>query len=163
MADREKNILKSFTTPSFEGKLSELTMNKSFIYDFIKKHKLAVLSTCTQRSRPEAALIGIAVSENLEIIFDTVTDSRKYQNIIINPFVALVIGWNDERTIQYEGKASLLSGEDAGKYKEIYYAFYPDGRQRATTWQGLVHFKIDPQWIRYSDFNDPQLIEEMSF
>lgn len=46
-------------------------MTKDFIYRFIQSHTLAVVSTITKENRPESALVGIAVSENLEIIFDT--------------------------------------------------------------------------------------------
>ncbi|HXB45903.1 MAG TPA: pyridoxamine 5'-phosphate oxidase family protein [Puia sp.] len=137
-------------------------MTKEFIYHFIKQHILAVITTCSKENRPEAALIGIAVSEDIEIIFDTVKSSRKYLNIMGNPFVAMVIGWDDETTVQYEGKATILSGQESQYLKEIYYDVYKDGRQRADTWPGLVHFKISPSWIRYSNFNEPVVIEEMA-
>jgi general stress protein 26 len=136
-------------------------MTKEFIYNFIKQHTIGVISTSTKEHRPEAALIGIAVSEELEIIFDTVKSSRKYVNILQNPFVALVIGWDNETTIQYEGKATELSGKEDDYLREIYFGVYKDGRERAETWPDLVHFKITPNWIRYSNFNDPVVIEEM--
>ena len=60
-------------------------MTKEFLYQFIKRHPLGVLTTVSREHRPEAALIGIAVTENLEIIFDTVKDSRKYPNLLHDP------------------------------------------------------------------------------
>ena len=89
--------------------------------------------------------------------------SRKYQNLLQNPFVAIVVGWDNETTVQYEGIASELSREDADYYKEIYFEVYKDGRERAITWPHIVHFKITPSWIRYSNFNMPVVIEEMAF
>ncbi|HWZ05127.1 MAG TPA: pyridoxamine 5'-phosphate oxidase family protein [Mucilaginibacter sp.] len=68
-------------------------MTKEFLYNFIKQHTLAVISTSTRENTPEAALIGFAVSRELEIVFDTVKTSRKYKNLLQNPKVALVIGW----------------------------------------------------------------------
>jgi general stress protein 26 len=136
-------------------------MTKEFIYHFIKQHILGVISTCSKENKPEAALIGFAVSEELEIIFDTITSSRKYRNLMENPFVAMVIGWDDETTVQYEGKATMLSGKESERLKEIYFDVYKDGRQRAESWPGLVHFKISPSWIRYSNYNEPMVIEEM--
>lgn len=138
-------------------------MTKDFIYRFIQKHQLAVISTLSPGNKPEAALIGIAVSEELEIIFDTVSTSRKYHNILQNSSVAIVIGWDNETTLQYEGEAIQLNGEKDEKYKEIYFTTFHDGRQRAATWPDIVHFKIQPKWIRYSNFNEPQLIEEIFF
>jgi general stress protein 26 len=138
-------------------------MNKEFIYNFIKQYNLAVISTLSKDHKPEAALVGFAVSEDLEIVFDTVKTSRKYQNLLQNQFVAAVIGWDNEITVQYEGIATELSGDKAAYYKEIYFEVYKDGRERAVTWPHIVHFKITPTWIRYSNFNDPVVVEEMLF
>jgi len=138
-------------------------MTKDFVYDFIKRHPLGIVATISPDQKPEAALVGIAGTEDLEIIFDTVKTSRKYQNIIQNPNVAVVIGWENETTVQYEGLATELIGEDAIRFKETYFEIYPDGRERAETWPGLVHFKITPTWVRYSNFKIPMLIEEMTF
>jgi len=136
-------------------------MTKTFIYDFIKQYRLAVVSTISKENKPEAALVGIAVSEDLEIVFDTVRTSRKYKNLLQNPFVAVVIGWSNETTVQYEGVATELIGEEAAHFTEIYFEAYPDGRERAETWPHIVHYKITPTWIRYSNFNEPMVIEEM--
>ena len=127
-------------------------MTREFVYNFIKQHDLAVISALSKENKPESALIGIAISENLEIIFDTVKTSRKYQNLIQNSQVALVIGWDNETTVQYEGTAKELSRGDSD-LKEIYFTAFKDGRLRAETWPGIVHFKITPSWIRYSNFN----------
>jgi pyridoxine/pyridoxamine 5'-phosphate oxidase len=136
-------------------------MTKEFIYSFIKQHRLAVVSTVSKDSKPEAALVGFAVSKNLEIVFDTVTTSRKYKNLLQNPFIAAVIGWDNETTVQLEGTVTELKGEYAGYYKEIYFEVYPDGRERAETWPDIAHFKITASWIRYSNFNENGVIEEM--
>jgi len=138
-------------------------MTKGFVYNFIKQHALAVIATLSDDQKPEAALVGFAISEDLEIVFDTVKTSRKYQNLLQNTFVAAVIGWDNETTVQYEGVATELNGPDADHYREIYFEVYPDGRERAKTWAGLVHFKVTPKWIRYSSFNDPPVVEEMVF
>jgi pyridoxine/pyridoxamine 5'-phosphate oxidase len=138
-------------------------MDKAKIYDFMKQHKLAVVSTVTTDGMPESAVIGIAVSEDLQVVFDARKTSRKYENILQNPNVALVIGWDSETTVQYEGVARELAGPEDDHYREIYYGAYPDGRERAATWMGLVHFKVTPTWLRYSNFNEPVLIKEMTF
>ena len=138
-------------------------MTKEFIYNFIRQHTLAVVSTLSIDNKPEAALVGFAISEDLEIVFDTVKTSRKYPNLLQNPAVAVVIGWDNETTVQYEGIATELTGPDASHFKEIYFEVYSDGRERAKTWPHIVHFKITPKWIRYSNFNDPVVIEEIDF
>lgn len=108
-------------------------------------------------------MVGIAVTDDLEIIFDTVKASRKYRNILASPFVSFVIGgWDGEITVQYEGKAIVLGGDaDAERLKEIYYEVYPDGRDRLKSMNGLVHIKVTPTWLRYSDYKEPQIIAEI--
>ena len=137
---------------------------KDTIYEFLIQQKLAVISSINAKDKPESALVGIAVSANFEIIFDTINTSRKYQNILDHPNVAVLIGWDDEVTLQYEGQAEILGNDnEALILKEIYFIAYPDGRGRAETWPGLVHIKISPKWMRYSNFNEPQLITELIF
>ena len=167
LSDKQFNFEKVYLSldaslVSFNDKLKRIV--KDLIYQFIVQQKLAVVSTANSNDKPEAALVGIAVSTNMEIIFDTVKTSRKYQNILRNPDVAMVIGWDNEITVQYEGQAMVLGDDkEADNMKEIYYRTFPEGRERTDTWPGLVHIKIIPRWVRYSNFNEPQLIHELSF
>ncbi|HXB33061.1 MAG TPA: pyridoxamine 5'-phosphate oxidase family protein [Puia sp.] len=137
-------------------------MTKEFIYTKMREYRLAVLATVTEGIQPEAALVGFAVTPDLEIVFDTVRTSRKYNNLLVCPRVALVIGWKNETSIQYEGMARELGAGEGVEYKEAYYAVYPDGMQRAAEWEGLTHFVVRPSWIRYSNFNPPAVIEELT-
>ena len=59
------------------------------IYAFLRGHRLAVISSVSPAAAPQAALIGIAVTEALDIIFDTLSTSRKYANLRADPRVAL--------------------------------------------------------------------------
>ncbi|HEU4719362.1 MAG TPA: pyridoxamine 5'-phosphate oxidase family protein [Bacteroidia bacterium] len=137
-------------------------MTKDFLFRFLREHKLAVISSLSSKGKPESALVGIAVTENLELIFDTVMSSRKYSNIIAHPGISAVIGWENETTVQYEGVASVVKSDEE-IFREIYFDAFPDGRERFKTWPGLVHFVVRPKWIRYSSFHDPQQVEEMSW
>lgn len=142
----------------------EFSPMKDMVYQFIKRQPLGVVSTINVVRQPESALVGIAVSINLEIIFDTVKTSRKYHNILHNPYVSVVIGWDSETTVQYEGIAEVLGNDNkAEDIKQIYYTAYPEGRERAETWPGLVHIKVTPRWLRYSNFNEPPVIQELVF
>ena len=78
-------------------------MNAGEIYEFMKNERLAVLATVAEDGQPEAALMGVAVTPQLEIVFDTVKSSRKYPNLKKNPRVALVVGCTTEVTVQFEG------------------------------------------------------------
>ena len=132
-------------------------MTTEFLYDFISKNKYVVLSTVTKDNRAEAALVGIAVTKNLEIIFDTVSTSRKYDNLIANPSIAFVIGWDNEQTIQYEGVAKIPTTEELDQLLKIYFKVFPDGKERKENWKDIAYFCVHPKWIRYSDFNNQQI------
>ena len=135
-------------------------MTVSFLYDCISKITSAVVATTSNTNEPEAAYIRIAVTKDLKIIFDTVKTSRKYKNLLTKPAVALVIGWENETTIQYEGVARILSDGEKDLFK-VYFDTFPEARERKETWQDIVYFCVEPLWIRYSNFNFPRQIEEI--
>jgi len=133
------------------------------VYRFMNGERLAVLATSDAVGHPEAALMGFAVTPELEIIFDTVKTSRKYPNLKKNPHVAWVIGCTTEVTVQYEGVAEELAGEELAKYKKMYFAAFPDGPTRQS-WPGITYFVVRPKWVRYCDYNPgTRRIEEMDF
>jgi Pyridoxamine 5'-phosphate oxidase len=136
-------------------------LNREEIYEFIRVRKLAVISSIGAGGEPQSALVGIAVSPDLEIVFDTVRSSRKYSNLKADPRIAVVVGWEGDQTVQYEGTAIEPVGEDLARAKEIYFTAWPSGIERQQ-WPGIAWFLIRPKWLRYSDF-DSGRIEEMRF
>jgi pyridoxine/pyridoxamine 5'-phosphate oxidase len=135
-------------------------MTKSELFEFIRAHRYAVVSSVAAQGTPESAVVGFAVTPELEIIFDTVRSSRKYANLTGNPAAAVAM-WTGEATAQYEGIASEPDGAERDHYREIYFETWPDGRERLS-WAGITHFVIRPKWIRYSNF-DTRVIEEFRF
>ncbi|MEX6690868.1 pyridoxamine 5'-phosphate oxidase family protein [Danxiaibacter flavus] len=135
-------------------------MTKDFLYRFISKHKLTVLATVSGDNIPQTALVGFAITPDLEIIFDTVTTSRKYKNLLRNPAISFVIGWDSEQTVQYEGTAKIPTDTELEKLSPYYFKAFPDGINRKENWKDLVYFYVKPKWIRYSDF-DTNTIEEI--
>ena len=138
-------------------------MDKGELYEFLAGNDLGVLGTLSEAGSPESALVGIAVTPELEVIFDTVNTSRKYRNLQRNQRASFVIGWTNEITVQYEGEARELVAGEADRYKEVYFAKWPDGRDRQK-WVGIAYFVVKPNWIRYNDFNEgSRKIVEMAF
>jgi hypothetical protein len=119
--------------------------------EFALRERLAVLSTVSPSYEPEAALMGIAVTPAFEIIFDCVKTARKYPNLCANPKAAFVIGCTSEISIQYEGIAEELSGEELQKYLQIYFAALPDAMGRRDRPGGVTYFVVRPKWLRYCD------------
>jgi hypothetical protein len=66
-------------------------------------------------------------------------------------------------TVQFEGVAEELVGEDLANYKKTYFAKFPDGVEREK-WPGITYFVVRPKWVRYCDYNpQSRRIEEMNF
>lgn len=124
---------------------------------FITACDLAVVSYLSAEGTPQSAVVGIAVTPELEIVFDTVSSSRKYGNLKARPQCSMAM-WRGEVTLQYEGIAEEVVDDG---YKEAYFKKMPDGRDRLN-WPGIAYFVVRPKWIRYSDF-DARVIEEFSF
>jgi general stress protein 26 len=141
----------------------EKEMDVEEVFQFMNQESLAVLATVGDNGQPQAALMGFAVTRELEIIFDTVKTSRKYPHLKKNPRVAWVIGCTTEVTVQYEGSAQELEGEELAKYQHTYFAKFTDGLERLT-WPGITYFVVHPKWVRYCDYNPgTRRIEEKAF
>ena len=138
-------------------------MTKAELYKFMSAQKLGVLGYLSSQGAPRSALVGIAVTEDLEVVFDTVSSSRKYSCLVATPAASFAIGWAGEVTVQLEGQAFQPTGADLQHYQQIYFAAWPDGPDRLG-WPGIAYFVVRPKWIRFSDYHQrPPLIEEFSF
>jgi PPOX class probable F420-dependent enzyme len=137
-------------------------MTRYELVQFLRRYKLAVQASVAPGGAPQAAVVGFAVSDDLEIVFDTMETTRKYRNLRADPRIALAIGWDDEITAQIEGVADFPAGEELERVREDYFVAYPEGRDRLA-WPGITHVRVRPTWIRYSDFTkDPPQTVEMS-
>jgi|SRR5687768_13287533 len=130
---------------------------------FLRRHRLAVQASVSPATAPQAAVVGYAVTDRFEIVFDTLASSRKATNLRLNDRIALVIGGTldgDERTVQYEGVADEPAGAELEALKRVYYAAWPDGPSRLG-WPGLMYIRVQPTWIRYSNFGTtpPDIVE----
>jgi Pyridoxamine 5'-phosphate oxidase len=140
-------------------------MEQNELLAYLRSQRLGVLGTVAPSGDPQAALLGYAVTPNLELLFDTLQSTRKYRNMMANPRVSFTVGntagHGDERTAQYEGIAEELTGEQLARLQPLYFATWPDGVARKQ-WPHITWFVIHPRWIRYSDFNIP-MTREWSF
>src|SRR5258705_12059601 len=135
-------------------------MNRAELYAFIRRHTYAVPASVAEAGAPQAAVGGVVATEDLEIFFDTIATSRKARNLRRDPRVALVIGWDEEQTVQYEGVVDEPRGADLARLKETYFERFPDGRERERQ-PDIAYFRARPTWARYSDFRtaDVKIVE----
>ncbi len=100
-------------------------MTRDELLQFMRSEKYAVQTSVSPGGAPQAAVVGIAVSDHFEIVFDTLSSSRKAPNLRANPAIAFVIGGTrdgDERTVQCEGIADEPSGGELDRLLAVYYA-----------------------------------------
>jgi pyridoxine/pyridoxamine 5'-phosphate oxidase len=126
-------------------------MTRSELVTFLRAHRYAVQASVTTAAAPQAAVVGIAVSDDLELVFDTLGSTRKMANLRANPRIALVIGWDDEQTVQLEGLADEPHGPELERLKRVYFEAWPDGVERQM-WEGITYVRVRPSWARFSDF-----------
>ena len=141
----------------------EPPLTRATLLTFLRSHRYAVQSSTHPSGAPQSAIVGIAVSDDFEIVFDTLASSRKATNLRRHSSIAFVIGGlvhDDERTVQYEGIAAEPSGSDRTRLTDLYYTVFPDGQERLK-WSGLIYIRATPTWLRYSNYNqDPPEIHE---
>jgi hypothetical protein len=131
---------------------------------FLRAHRYAVQASTGPVAAIQAAVVGIAILDTFEIVFDTIATSRKARNLEEDRRIALVIGGlrGEAQTVQYEGEADRPAGGELEALREQYFRVFPDGRDRLS-WPGLIHVRVRPRWLRYSDFSsDPPAIVEMN-
>ena len=139
-------------------------MDRPALHSFMARFRYGVISSTSDAGTPQSALVGIATTPELEIVFDTVKTWRKYPNLIERPSCSFVIGgWQGEQTVQFEGLATEPVGDELRRYQQAYFAVWPDGPARMN-WPGITYLVVRPRWIRFSDFDQrPPLIEEETF
>lgn len=141
-----------------------MTVTRTQLLDVMRGRRYAVQSSAGADGRPQSAIVGVAVSSDFEVVFDTLGTSRKAGNLRATRCVAFVFGsldGGDQRTIQYEGEADEPVGAERERLVQLYLSVFPDGVDRQA-WPSLTYFRAQPRWIRFSDFNaSPPVIEEL--
>jgi len=140
--------------------MAELFMEADLLR-YLRENRLATVSTLGPEGAPQSAYVGIGVTDDLRIVFDTVETSRKHANLLRDARIAVTVGGPGEQTLQYEGRAALVatSGLEGEDVRQAYYLSWPDGRERAANWPGLVYWCVGPTWARFTDYERGPLIQ----
>ena len=127
---------------------------------FIRAHKWGVVASTGPSGEAQAAVVGIAVTDDLDIVFDTLGSTRKAANLRRDPRIAVVIGWDEAQTVQLEGVADEPAGAELARIQAVYFAAFADGPSRLA-WPGITYFRVRPRWLRTSDFRgaEPEIHE----
>ncbi len=119
------------------------------ILAFLRNHTLMAVATVGENGVPDVAAVSYAEQQDLGLVFETVTDSNKYRNLQLNQAVACVV-WDTAVTVQYQGIARELSGDELANLSAEYVAKNPLSR-RLVDPEGARFFKVVPHRIRYTN------------
>lgn len=135
-------------------------MTASDVLHYMKARRYATQASVSETGAPQAAIIGVAVTDAFELVFDTLNTSRKYRNLRREPRIALTIGGDDDCCVQYEGLADEPKGAELETLKQVYFARFPDGLERERLPE-IAYFRVKPLWIRFSDYRsaEPLVVE----
>lgn len=138
-------------------------MNFKQVSQFLESSKTCVIATVDDQGKPMAATVGFSHDENFEIIVATSEQTQKYKNILANPKVALVVGFELPYTVQYEGLAKVVTAEELGDRLTRHFEKVPAAKKFAGT-DDQKYILITPEWMRFSDMTKgPEVHETRTF
>jgi pyridoxine/pyridoxamine 5'-phosphate oxidase len=128
---------------------------------YMRSHRVAVVSSLGPDGSPQSALVGVATTDDFQIVFDTVASSRKHANLLRDGRAAVTFSGPGEKTLQFEGQAFAVecTGPRDKAFREAYYLAWPDGRDRLH-WAGLSYWRVKMRWLRFTDYDHGPLIVE---
>ncbi|MEX0649822.1 MAG: pyridoxamine 5'-phosphate oxidase family protein [Candidatus Andersenbacteria bacterium] len=137
---------------------------KELVRKVISHELLGVIATVSSDGmKPEAALVAVTETDDLEIVFGTRNTTQKYKNIQKNPNVSFVIGTSSEQkiTVQYAGLARELADKELDTYQRLHIKKHPGSKKFVFSPEERM-FIASPVWIRYSDYkSEPPVIFEL--
>ena len=103
-------------------------MEPQAIYSFMAQFRYGVVSSMADDGTPQSALVGIATTPDLEIVFDTVKSSRKYPNLNPAPLVLVRGGLGRRADGAVRGHRDRTRRRRAALViSRQYFAVWPDG------------------------------------
>jgi hypothetical protein len=130
------------------------------VRDFLRRQRprVCVQASISSAGAPQAAVVAFVVTDDLEIVFQTVVGSRKMQNLRRDPRIAFVVSDEDEM-VQIEGIADEPTGEELERLKAFYCKVHPEAQSWQATRPGddakertFAYVRVKPTWVRHSDF-----------
>lgn len=130
---------------------------KDKMLEFMSGRQLCVISTVGADTKPESAMVAY-IHNDFELFIGTSNTSRKFQNLLINPSVAVVIA-DLEAGVQYEGQATVIENEALADDSLIKYL---PGYEKYRNDPTQVYIHVKPTWIRFTEHGETDKVEEFT-
>ncbi len=128
---------------------------------FLENETHCVISTVSPKGNSESAFVAFSENENLEIMIGTSNKSRKFQNIVNNPRVSIVFGFEGKKSLQYEGNVSVIGEKELEKRLKGHFVKHP-GAIKYQADPDNIYMIVKPLWIRMVE-SGPRVLGEMRF
>lgn len=136
--------------------------SKEKVYELLKKHEIAILSTVSSDNTPSAAAIYFISDKDLNLYFITKSDTEKSQNIELNNNQAAITIIDPKMLIEVQTKGTVheiddpqylikLAEENA---KERAGFHWPPPLSKLESEGFHVVYKFTPSWLRVADFSE---------
>ncbi len=132
------------------------------ILDYIQTQRICVLAVEMPDGSPHAATVHFAYSESpFEFYIFTDTDTRKYESLLakVETRASVVVGFDDTKavmkTLQIDGKLSVLKDEKLKSAQEIYFGKYENKKEFMDDEECSLMVFI-PTWWRFTDWTTPE-------
>jgi len=138
-------------------------MNFEQVSEFLANSKTCTIATVDGNGHPMAATVGFSHGDKFEILIATNEQTHKFKNILINPNVAIVVGFEMPYTVQYEGVAKACTAEELGNRLEKHFEKVPNAKKFAGS-LGQKYILVSPKWMRFTDMSKgPEVTETREF
>lgn len=127
---------------------------------FLNDRFYCVISSVNSSIASQSAFVAYSVNNSFEVIFGTSSLPRKYQNIMSNKSVSVVVA-DKSAEVQYEGLADLVSDSERKDIEALHIERVP-GAEKYRNDPNQVYFKITPTWMRFVRHGDPDAVEEFT-
>lgn len=137
------------------------------VLEFLRLHPVAHLATLAEGKKPYISAVYYYVNSGLEIFIATLEETEKYKNIRNNSNVALAV--TDETSLQtvqisglayevYDPSAKMAILEQLAVLQARNKSGWPPPIVKLDKGR-LRLVKIEPSWIRFSDFKAEKVVQ----
>jgi general stress protein 26 len=130
---------------------------------FVRAHGDGVLTTLGPDGRPQAAYLTLAATDTGELVLDARATSRTVSNVLRDARVAVVVGGPDGVTLQAEGLAVVVQGDERRRCAQVYVTAFPQFAASLAD-PAIAVVRVRPTWARLGDYRAATpVLRELAF
>jgi general stress protein 26 len=130
------------------------------LVEFVRAHGDGVLITLGPQGQPQAAYLSLAVTDRGELVLDARAGSRTVSNVRRDARAAVVVGGSGGVTLQAEGLAEVVEGDERRYCADAYRAQFPQFAESLVD-PAISVVRVRVRWARLGDYcHEPPVFRE---